>query len=136
MVATSRILTFAAVGELVTGAALLTVPAWVGRLLLGVELTGPAATVARVTGIALIALGIACWPGTPRAGMLTYSAAITLYLAGIGLAGSSGVLLWPVVVLHAILTALLAQAVVRERRQERQDRLADAASAHPRGGPS
>jgi hypothetical protein len=28
---------------------------------------------ARVTGIALIALGIACWPSTPMMGMLAYS---------------------------------------------------------------
>jgi hypothetical protein len=61
-----------------------------------------------VTGIALIALGIACWPGTPLVGMLTYSAAVTLYLAYVGFAGSvSGILLWPAIVLHVILTALL-----------------------------
>jgi hypothetical protein len=43
--------------------------------------------------------------------MLTYSAAVTLYLAYVGLAGGlTGVLLWPVVVLHLILTALLTWA--------------------------
>ena len=70
------VLIFAAVGETATGVALLVVPSIVGQLLLGAELTGVAATVARVAGIALIALGIACWPGTPRAGMLIYSAAV------------------------------------------------------------
>ena len=66
------------------------------------------------TGIALIALGIACWPGTPLVGMLSYSAAVTLYLAYLGLAGGlSGILLWPAVVLHLILTALLARASTR-----------------------
>jgi hypothetical protein len=75
------------------------------------ELSGIAMTVARVTGIALIALGVGCWPGTPLVGMLTYSAAVTLYLAYVGVAGGmTGALLWPVVVLHAILTALLTQA--------------------------
>ncbi len=40
--------------------------------------------------------------------MLTYSAAVAVYLTIVGLeGGSSGVLLWPVVVLHAIFTALL-----------------------------
>jgi len=101
----------AAVGEIGTGLALLIVPSLVGRLLLGGELTGIAIPVARVAGIALVALGLACWPGTPRAGMLTYSAAVTLYLAYLGVTGSStGLLLWPAVVLHAIMTTLLARA--------------------------
>ena len=105
-----KALAFAAVGEAATGVALLIVPSLVGRLLLGEELTGIAIPVARVAGIALIALGIACWPGTPRIGMLTYSAAVTLYLAYLGFAGGlSGMLLWPAVVLHAILTALLSR---------------------------
>jgi hypothetical protein len=50
-----------ACAEIITGLALLVVPLLVGRLLLGEELTGIAIPVARVTGIALIALGIACW---------------------------------------------------------------------------
>jgi hypothetical protein len=104
----------AAVSETATGVALLIVPSLVGQLLFGVELTGIALTVARVTGIALIALGVACWPGTPQIGMLTYSAAVTLYLAYIGFAdGSSGILLWPAVVVHAVLTILLILTQVR-----------------------
>ena len=43
--------------------------------------------------------------------MLTYSAAVTLYLAYLGFAGGlSGILLWPAVVVHVILTALLTRA--------------------------
>ncbi len=106
-----KVLALAAVSEAATGAALLLAPALVGRLLFGVELDGVAMTVARVTGIALIALGVACWPGTPLLGMLTYSAAVTLYLAYVGLAGGmTGILLWPAVALHVILTALLIRA--------------------------
>jgi hypothetical protein len=113
----NRVLAFAAVSEVATGLALLIVPSLVGQLLLGTELTGIAVTVARVAGIALIALGVACWPGTPLTGMLTYSAAVTLFLAYAGaLEGLSGVLLWPAVILHAILTALLAQALIRNER--------------------
>ena len=105
------VLIFAAVAEAVTGLALLVVPSLVGQLLLGEELTGIAIPVARVAGIALIALGVACWPGTPRVGMLTYSAAVTLYLAYLGVAGGlSGILLWPAVVLHTVLSVLLARA--------------------------
>jgi hypothetical protein len=111
-----RALILAAVGEAATGAALLIVPSLVGRLLLGEELTGVAIPVARLAGIALIALGVACWPGTPRVGMLTYSAAVTLYLAYVGFAGGlSGILLWPAVVLHVILTALLTRASTRDK---------------------
>jgi hypothetical protein len=98
----------AAIVEIVTGVAMLMVPSLAGQLLLGAELTGIAVTIARVTGIALIALGVACWPGTPLVGMVTYGAAVTLYLAYVGLAGgSTGLLLWPAVTLHAILTAVL-----------------------------
>ena len=55
-----KVLTFAAVAEAATGAALLIVPSLVGRLLLGAELTGVSIPLARVTGIALIALGVGC----------------------------------------------------------------------------
>ncbi len=107
------VLIFAAVGEVSTGLALLIVPGLVGRLLLGEELTGIAIPVAGVAGIALLGLGIACWPGTPRAGMLTYSAAVTVYLAYLGITGiATGPLLWPAVVLHVILTALLSRAAM------------------------
>jgi hypothetical protein len=103
------VLIFAAVGEAGTGLALLIVPSLVGRLLLGEELTGIAIPVARVAGIALIALGVACWPGPPRVGMVIYSAAVALYLAYLGFAGDlAGILLWPAVILHVILTALIS----------------------------
>ena len=102
-----KILTLAAIGEAATGLALLIVPSLVGQLLLGEALAGMAIPVARVAGIALIALAVACW-GAPLLGMLAYSAAVTLYLAYIGFAGgSTGILLWPAVILHVILTALL-----------------------------
>ena len=102
-------LAFAAISEAATGLALLVAPSLVGQLLLGEQLSGVATPVARVAGIALIALGIACWPGwAPLSGMLIYSGAVALYLAYLGFAGGlSGVLLWPAVILHLILTALL-----------------------------
>jgi len=106
-----NVLIFAAVAEAATGLALLIVPSLVGRLLLGEELTGLALPVARVAGIALIALGIACWPGPPLVGMLTYSAVVTLYLAYLGFAvGLTGVFLWPAVALHGVLSILLGRA--------------------------
>jgi hypothetical protein len=107
-----KVLLLAAVSEAATGLALLIVPSVVGRLLLGQELAGVAIPVARMLGIALIALGIACWPGrTALCGMLTYSALATLYLAYVGLGSElAGKLLWPAVGLHAVLTILLGRA--------------------------
>jgi hypothetical protein len=108
-------LAFAAFAEAATGLALLIVPSLVGQLLLGEPLSGVAAPVARVAGIALIALGIACWSGwSPLLGMLIYSGSVALYLAYLGTVGGlNGLLLWPAVVLHAILTALLTRDFVR-----------------------
>jgi hypothetical protein len=108
------VLVVAAIGEIGMGFALLIVPSLVGRFLLGEELTGIAIPVARVAGIALVALCIACWPGTPLVGMLIYIAASALYLAYLGMAGGlTGILLWPAVVVHVILAILLARALAR-----------------------
>jgi hypothetical protein len=115
-----KVLTVAAVVEVATGMALLIVPSLVGRLLFGAEFTGVANPAARVTGIALLALGVGCWPGsTALCGMLTYGALATLYLAYLGVIGEwVGPLLWPTVVLHGILTVLLARAWFQSRKPD------------------
>lgn len=114
-ITTGKVLMVAAVAEIATGLALLVVPSMVGQLLLGTELGGAAAMVAHVAGIALVALGIACWPGTPLAGMAIYGAGITIFLAYLGIKGAAtGVLLWPAVVAHAVLTAILLWAAARK----------------------
>ena len=112
-----KVLTLAAVVEAATGLALIIVPSLIGRLLFGTEFTGVANPAARVTGIALLALGVGCWPGsTAFCGMLTYSALVTLYLLSLAIRGEwGGPLLWPVVFIHALLTALLAQAWFQSR---------------------
>jgi hypothetical protein len=108
---THKALIFAAVAEVATGLALVIVPSLVGQLLLGEELNGVALPVARVAGMALIGLGIACWPGPPSLGMLIYSAGVAMYLAYLGFAvGLSGMLLWPAVALHLVLSILLGRA--------------------------
>ena len=104
-------LIFTAIAEAATGLGLLIVPSLVGQLLLGEPFTGVAIPVARVAGIAILALAIACWPGPPLVGMLIYSAVVTLYLAYLGFAGGlAGVLLWPAVAFHAVLSTLLGRA--------------------------
>ena len=106
-----KVLIFAAVVEVATGLVLLIVPSLAGQLLFGQQFTGVMVVIARVTGIALVALGIACWPGPPLVGMLVYGAAVTLYLAYVGLMdGLTGVFLWPAVALHAVLSMLLGSA--------------------------
>jgi hypothetical protein len=106
-----KALMLAAVGEGATGLVLLIVPSLVGQLLLGEPLTGIAVPVARVAGIAVIALAIACWPGPPLVGMLIYSALITLYFAYLLFVGGlTGLLLWPAAALHVALTVLLGRA--------------------------
>ena len=79
---------FAVIGEGLTGLTLLILPNLVGRLLLGVEFTGTGMAAARVAGIALIGLSIACLPGLALVGMLVYSTLVTLYLGYVALSGS------------------------------------------------
>jgi len=113
-----QLLALTAVIEAATGLALIIAPSLVGRLLFGAEFTGVANPAARVTGIALLALGAGCWPGsTALCGMLTYGALVTLYLAYLGVIGEwVGPLLWPAVVLHGILTVLLVRAWFQSRK--------------------
>src|SRR4051794_11386210 len=100
-------LVIASIAEAATGSALILQASMVGQLLLGEPLTGVAISIARLTGIALVALGVACWPGPPRLGMTIYNAAATVYLAYLGFAGFGGMLLWPAVIVHLLMTVLL-----------------------------
>jgi hypothetical protein len=113
--------------EAAGGLALLGLPSLVASLLLGGSLDTPSAlVVARVTGAALLSLGVACWLARHDersraargliAAMLFYNAAIVVVLvhAGMGLR-LSGIGLWPTVVLHAALAAWCV-ACLRTRR--------------------
>jgi hypothetical protein len=115
-----KLLIVTAVVEALTGLILLAYPPIAIRLLLGPEITRMSVLISRLTGIALIALAVACWPdrNLSRAffGMLTYNALATLFLVYAGLIGASGILLWPAVALHAGLSILLVQAWRKERR--------------------
>src|SRR5256885_15448091 len=104
-----------AIIEPATGLGLMAVPSVVVRLLLGSPLdTSAAVMLGRVAGAALLALGVACWLARDdtqsRAtrglvvAMLMYNipATAVLAFAGIGL-GLHGIVLWPAVVLHAVM---------------------------------
>jgi hypothetical protein len=98
--------------ELGAGLSLMSLPALAVVLLLGVESPSPEAlTVARVVGVALVAIGVACWFARDDRGsrsqrgllwaMLAYNVGATAVLAVAGATLSmAGVALWPAVVLH------------------------------------
>lgn len=123
----AKVLIFAAVVEVGTGLVLMVDPVIVGTLLLGVDVSGVGILLGRCFGIALLSLGLACWPGQAVAGrftlasraMLTYNVLIALYLSYLGTAEQlGGVLLWPGVILHAAVALLLARAWCKARRSE------------------
>ena len=113
-----RLLALAAAMEVAIGLALILDPSFVTRLLLAEGVAGTALALGRVAVIGLLCLGVACWPCSETLsrspalrGLLCYNLLATIYLLYVGIAGEwVGILLWPVVALHAVLTSLLARA--------------------------
>ena len=114
-----------AVIEVGAGLTLLVAPALVIRLLFGSAVdVFPAASIARLTGAALLSLGAACWwarheerSAASRAlvgAMLIYNAA-AVSLGIVGALGALGPPQWAVVVLHGAL-AIWCAWVVADRR--------------------
>ena len=116
---TKALLAVSSLAEAATGLALLVYPRIVIHLLFGADIADAGLVMSRIAGIALIALGVACFPGAAsraHCAMLTYSALATIYLLCLGLTGRwTGKFLWPAVALHAILTLLLAWGWSRAR---------------------
>jgi hypothetical protein len=117
-----------AVLETGTGLALLVFPRFVVRVLLGAELVGAGVATSRLCGVALISLGLACWPESEPAlhrrdrravrALLVYNASATVYLVWLmALGGHHGILLVPEIVIHAVLAALVARMVAGFRRR-------------------
>jgi hypothetical protein len=120
-----RLLKLSALVEAPTGLALIAAPGLVVRLLLREEITGPAFAVARVAGVALLALGVACWlaSGGEQSGaargavsaMAIYNLGVAIVLAAAGLQSPpGGILLWPVVVAHAALAVWCVASLQRK----------------------
>ena len=108
-----------AAGEAATGLLLTLLPQVVVQLLFGANAAGAGLAMSRVCGMALLGLGIACWPdtgnrgGTSRAriALLVYGALAAIYLGALAVDGElRGVLLWPAVVAHLAVTVVLARA--------------------------
>ena len=110
-----RLLIVSAVLEGATGLALLAAPSAVVVYLAGAGLDGPAAIlVGRITGAALLGIGLSCGvegnrePGREQRGLvlglLVYNVAVPILLVSAALsAGLRGLLFWPVCIAHAAL---------------------------------
>jgi len=126
-----RLLRLTAIIEAPTGLALMVVPSVVVRLLLGAEISGASIPLGRVAGVALLALGVACWLAQHDeqsraasglvAAMLLYNVAVAAVLAfaGIGLK-LHGVALWSAVIVHAAM-AVWCVACLRRSPQNVMD---------------
>jgi len=139
-----------AIIEAAAGAALIAAPAWVASALLGAPLDAPAGlVVARLAGVALLSLGVACWSGSRDArsraafgivaAMLLYNlAAVALLLSARFGAGLPGVGLVPTSALHAAMAvwcaACLRATWSREPRSDRRVDLQAPAPAAPSVG--
>jgi hypothetical protein len=113
------IVLIAAIEAVATSVVLIVSPSLFSRLILGAELSDPGEALGRLTGIVLLAFGLACWPAPAAAGpaapairsLLIYNLLATIYLLYVGLGGRLvGILLWPAVALHAVLTLLAVHA--------------------------
>jgi hypothetical protein len=116
------VLLFSLVAEGATAVAVILAPSLVARLLFDLDLAGAGVAVGRLLGVTLLALVIACSPeaaapGGTRAAlraMFVYNALAGAYLAYLGVAHRPmGILLWPAVVEHLSVAALLATGTRR-----------------------
>ena len=117
-----KLLAVAAVLEVVTGIALIAIPSLVVKLLFAADIAGIAIVTSQFAGLALLSMGVVSWPrGSALSalyGMLTYGSLATLGLLCLALTGKwNGPLLWPAVVLHAILTLLFARACFKPQAE-------------------
>ena len=124
--AMSKLLGLAAILEAATGLALMIHPVLVAQVLFGDSVSGAGMALSRVAGVALLALGVACWPGREAGhggapalqAMLTYSLLVTIYLVYLGgVAHLAGMLLWPAVAVHVVFMLLLVTAWRRDRQR-------------------
>ena len=84
----TKVLGLAAVLEAATGLVLIIHPGLIAQGLFGDGVAGAGMALSRVAGFALLALGVACWPGREAGSgsarslgaLLTYSLLVTLYL--------------------------------------------------------
>jgi hypothetical protein len=100
--------------EIVVGAAILAVPDILCKLLFAARPEGIGIVLARFAGIGLCALGVACLPETTESrrsaefSLSVFNFGVAILLGWVGVATKLvGVMLWPAVVLHAVIAAAL-----------------------------
>ena len=107
----------AAALEVGTAVILFADPSLFSWLLFGAEMTPPGQMLGRLTGVALLALAVACWPRRGTSGpsmpavqaLLLFSALASAGLFILGLRGALvGMLLWPAMAAHLVFALLLA----------------------------
>lgn len=121
MLQRSSVVRAAACLEIVAGAALLTVPGIACQLVFATNTKGVEIALARFAGVGLLALGIACLPSTVTGssrsaflGLLVFNFGVAVLFAWLGLVTTlHGVLLWPAVLLHAVIAVTLPLSITR-----------------------
>jgi len=108
--------------EIAVGVTVIVAPNFLCVLLFATRPEGAGMPIARLAGIALLALGISCLPSVqtgPRRnsvlGLVVYNVGAAILFAWVGVATAlHGFLLWPAAILHAgIAAALLPQFLTR-----------------------
>jgi hypothetical protein len=108
--------------EIIVGASFLLVLNTQSKFIFGATPEGIGDPWARFAGVALIGLGIACLPskfeGTRQGavrGLLVFNIGATIFFAWVAVATTfRGVMLWPVVILHAVISIALALSLRHE----------------------
>lgn len=122
------LLSVMAAAESATGLAVLVAPSKLVELLLGSGLdTAVGATAARVAGVALLALGVACWRARADAAsdaarglvvaMLLYNLGVAAVLILASLRhGLFGIGLWPVAIVHVAVAGWCVASILARTR--------------------
>jgi len=122
---TRRLILISSSIELATGLALFAAPNLVANLLLGSGLAPSGEAVARVGGLGLFSLALACWPKGEAdhqhaiRALFLYNLTAAVYLGYLRIGGQfAGFLLLPACVLHALLAFLFARPAYRSFKDE------------------
>ena len=109
--------------EIVVGAIFIAVPNIPCALLFGANVDNIGTALARWVGVSLLALGIACLPSKAGEshrnavlGLLVFNAGVTVLFVWVGVVAKvHGVLLWPAVILHAVIALALLRHLMTTR---------------------
>lgn len=124
-----KLLIFTSILETALGILLVLVPVQILKILLGIESDTSVEVLSRLTGLVYICFGIACYPGSliPQnfiripavRSMLVYNFFAAVYLGYLKfVAGYTGQLLFPAVILHALITIIFIYLIATESKSK------------------